>query len=71
MSCLSFNCAFERIRIPDGGSCCEWIGTALLINLDQNSEYIKDLNALRRRIKICQIKLSGNAHDVNQELQSL
>ena len=68
MSRLSFNCAFERICIPDGGLCCEWIGTALLFNLDRSSEYIKELNALRKRTKIYQIKLSGNVHDVNQDL---
>ena len=71
MSRLSFNCVFQRIRIPDGGSCCEWIGAALLLSMSETSDYMKDLNVLRKRLKLQAIRLSGNAHDVTQELRSL
>ena len=71
MSRLSFNCVFQRIRIPDGGSCCEWIGAALLLSMSETSDYMEDLNALRKLLKLQAIRLSGNAHDVTQELRSL
>ena len=50
--------------LPDRGSYFGWVEAASLINLNENSKYIKDQN------KLCEIKLGTDTHAMNQELQS-
>ena len=35
---LSFKCMFKTADIPDGGSCCEWIPTALIMSKDMKGD---------------------------------
>ena len=52
---LSLMCNFTAIDIPDGGSCCDWIAGAVLLNESNSSSFAKYLNALRKKKKIGKI----------------
>ena len=35
MNQLSFRCNLTEIEVPDGGSCCEWLTTLILLNVTE------------------------------------
>ena len=65
---LSFNCMFKAAEIPDGGSCCEWIATALIMSEDSNGEYFSYLNGLRKAIKFPNFRFPNKPHEINKQL---
>ena len=66
---LSFNCMFKTAQIPDGGSCCEWIATALIMNEDMQGEYFSYLNGLRKGMKFERFSFAKKPQEINRKLR--
>ena len=71
LSRLSFNCMFKSAIIPDGGSCCEWIATSLLLSEENSKDYFSYLNGLRKILKIEQLQFPRDAQEINKHLRML
>ena len=66
---LSFRCNLSEIIIPDGGSCCDWLMTAILLNESNESKFGIYLNNLRKLKKITTYNFSTNSDEVLQNLR--
>ena len=66
---LSFNCMFKTAQIPDGGSCCEWIATALILNEDMEGDYFSYLNMLRKAMKFEKFSFPKKPQEINRILR--
>ena len=69
ISRLSFNCNFTEIKIPDGGSCSEWLVSTILFSENKESEYGKYLNNLRRLVKIFPYEFSQDKHKTTEKIR--
>ena len=71
ISRLSFKCNFTEIKIPDGGSCSEWLVSTILLSEDEDSEYAQYLNSLRKLIKITPYEFSQDNHKTTKDIRLL
>ena len=69
LSRLSFDCLFRSAIIPDGGSCCEWIATSLVLSCNDDKEYFSYLNELRKQLKIGVLEFPQDAQEINKYLR--
>ena len=66
---LSCDCNLNKIKIPDGGFCCDFVASSLLYSEELSGDYFKYLNSLR-----CQLELDEIVFDkenINQQLRLL
>ena len=68
---LSFKCMFKAADIPDGGSCCEWIPTALIMSKDMKGEYFSYLNDLRKAMKFETFSFGNKPQEINKDIRML
>ena len=68
---LSFKCMFKAADIPDGGSCCEWISTALIMSEDMKGEYFSYLNDLRKAMKFETFSFGNKPQEINKDIRML
>ena len=66
---LSFRCILTEIEVPDGGSCCEWLTTLILLNETDGSEYGQYLNKLRKLKKVAPYIFLKNSNDILENLR--
>ena len=69
MNRLSFRCNLTEIEVPDGGSCCEWLTTLILLNETNESGYGRYLNKLRKLKKVAPHNFLKNSNDVLEGLR--
>ena len=69
LSRLSFNCLFKNAKIPDGGSCCEWIATSLVSSQKIDDEYFSYLNNMRKKLHLSEIKFPCESQEINKQLR--
>ena len=54
--------------IPDGGSCCEWIPTALIMSEDMKGEYFSYLNNLWKAMKFESFRFGNKPQEINKNI---
>ena len=62
---------FKAADIPDGGSCCEWISTALIMSEDMKGEYFSYLNDLRKAMKFETFSFGNKPQEINKDIRML
>jgi len=68
---LSLQCNFTGIKIPDGGSCCDWIAGAVILSESNSSIFATYLNTLRKHQNLENLIFGGNSEDIIQEIRLL
>ena len=63
---LSFKCMFKTADIPDGGSCCKLIPTALIMSEDMKGEYFSYLNGLQKAMKFESFSFGNKPQEINK-----
>ena len=66
---LSLLCNFTPIDIPDGGSCCDWIAGAVILNESNSSSFAIYLNNLRKKKKMAKLVFDSHNSDLIREIR--
>ena len=66
---LSLLCNFTPIDIPDGGSCCDWIVGAVILNESNSSSFATYLNTLRKKKHLAKLVFDAKNSDIIRQIR--
>ncbi len=69
MNQLLFRCNLKEIIVPDGGLCCEWVMTLILLHESEESQCGTYIKKLRNFQRVTLYKFSSDSNEIIKDLR--